>query len=974
MKNRDYRHIFALALLLLTWMPVNLLGQVIQTDPEFPTQEEPVTITFDASQAERNELEGFTGDVYAHTGVITSEEDKDSGNWSFVVSEWGENLPKLKLTPVEDNVWELQIDNIREFYDLPESVDRIFQLAFVFRSADASMQSEDLFIDISENVLSVRFNQPDTSTLNPFFAELNDIVEFEIVGTSPAGTLTSIRLLKGDEEIASVSNSNTLTHNYEVSTSGKTQFVAVAEDETNEQARDSLFIIVNPETPVQPRPDGIEDGITYHQDNPGKVTFSLFAPGKEFVYLIGDFNDWQVDPQYLMNRDDTGSFGGPHYWIEIDGLEPGKEYGFQYLVDGEIRVADLFSKKVLDPWNDGFLIDDGVYTNLKPYPQGKTEEMVGVIEPGAEEFTWEAVDYQKPDPEELVVYELLIRDFFDQGTYANLADTLAYFEQLGVNAIELMPVSEFDGNISWGYNPAFHFALDKAYGPAEEFKRFVDEAHKRDIAVILDVVYNHATGQSPLIRLNGSNPETNPLVGPGHEFNVFNHLNHDNAYIQYWLDRVNKFWLDEYNVDGYRFDLTKGFAANTGVSSNVNSYNEGRVENLKRMSDELWSTHPEAIVILEHFQRQEEVEIAEHGQDGGHQGVMFWNNMNFQYNEASMGYDSDLRGTHFSQINGLSTANSITFMESHDEQWLMLKNRKFGNSSSDGSYDVTEIRTALERQKAVGAFFLTVPGPRMLWQFGELGYGGNTGECLKPGNGTDGDCSPSDPGRTDPKPVRWDYFDVEIRKNLFRSWSELLRLRNENPVFTSRDTQFEASLTEDVKWIRLLHTDMDAMIIGNFDVESQTSTFTFPATGDWYDFISGDVLTVDNTNQEFTLLPGEIRLYTSEFVEPAGENVFVSLDGDANGTLPEQFRLNPNYPNPFNPSTTISYEVPRSAPVTIQVFDMLGREVSTLVDESRHTAGSFTIQFDASGLSSGVYFTRLETAGKTFIQKMSLIK
>jgi len=949
-------------------------GQVIQTEPNFPTEDQPLTITFDASEADRNDLEGYTGDVYAHTGVIVSESDMGSGNWSYVASQWGENLPKLQLTNLGDDLWELVIEDIREFYDVPETVERIYQLAFVFRSGDTSLQTEDLFLDIFDGELTVRFNRPNVSPLNPYFTQLNETVEFEIVGSAPSGDLASITLFEGENELTSITDSNSLEYSYEVSQTGRTDFFVVAEDESGNSVEDSLYIIVNPDVSVETRPAGIEDGITYHDDDPGRVTFSLFAPDNEFVYLIGDFNNWEVDPEFMMKRDESGSFDGYHYWVEIDGLQPDQEYAFQYFVDGEIRMADLFSEKVLDPWNDSFLINDGIYPDLMPYPSGKTQEIAGVIHPGREAYNWQVPDFERPHPEELVIYELVIRDFFDEGTYTNLADTLGYFERLGVNAIELMPVSQFDGNISWGYNPSFHFALEKAYGPAYEFKRFVDEAHQRGIAVILDVVYNHATDQSPLIRLKGSDQNQNPMVGPGHAYNVFNHLNHDHPYIQYWLDRANRYWLEQYNVDGFRFDLTKGFAANPGISSNVDNYNQGRVDNLKRMADEMWSFDSDSYIILEHFQRQEELELSVYGRENGFQGMMFWNGMNNEYSEAAMGYPSNLTNTYFGNISGLDVANSISYMESHDEQWIMLKNLKFGNASADGSYDVTHDLTALERQKSIAAFFLTVPGPRMLWQFGELGYGGGPNECLKPGDGSDGDCDASDPGRTDPKPVRWDYYENSPRQNVYQSWSELLRLRNENPVFTSRETVFESSLNESVKWMRMQHEEMDAMIIGNFDVEPRTSTFTFPESGEWFEFVMGTSINMETTEQTFELQPGEVRIYTSEFVEPAGEDVFVSNERVEESTQPIAFRLNPNYPNPFNPTTNISYEIPERSAVNIAVYDMLGREVATLVQDQQHPAGNFTVSFDASGLSSGIYFARLEAGSTSITRKMSLIK
>ncbi len=970
---------FAKALLvLLIFFPINFAyAQVIETDPAFPSESEPITIIFDATEADRKELEGHNGDVYIHTGVILSESDKNTGAWQFVIADWPENIPKARTTPLGDSRWEITIENIREYYELPESEDRILQLAMVFRSSDGGLQSEDLFIDLFENEIAIRFNIPSVTPPNSYFASAGQNIEFQIIGTSGnTSTLSSISLFEGTNQIATTTNSDTLETTYQVNTSGQTQFYVEAENSDGDIARDSLNVRINPELVRQSRPSGIGDGITYDESDPGKVTLSLFAPSKEFVYVIGSFNDWEVNEDYFMKLDESGSEQA-HFWLEIDGLNPGDIYTFQYLVNGEIRVADPFSELILDPNNDRF-IPENIFPNLPAYPTGLTTHDVTVIEPGREVYEWQVTDFERPAIEDLVIYELLLRDFLNESSFDQLADTLGYLEKLGVNAIELMPVSQFDGNISWGYNPNFHGALDKSYGNRQSLKRFVDEAHKRGMAVILDVVYNHAQDRSPLIRTFGSlrsdNFENgNPLLGPGHRYNVFFHLNHDHDYIKYWLDRMNRYWIETYNIDGYRFDLTKGFAANEGIFSNVDNYNPGRVENLKRMADELWSFDPTAYIILEHFQRQEEVELSPHGMDEGLPGMLFWNNMNSQYSEASMGFRSNLSNTYFGNIGGLDVPANITFMESHDEQWIMLKNLKYGNN--DGAdYDIQELPTAIGRQKLNGAFFFTIPGPKMLWQFGELGYGGGDGECLKPGDGSNGDCLGSDPGRTAPKPIRWEYYDDEERNRLYRSWSELLRLRNSYPVFSSAETEYSASLTGFTKWIRLEHEDMDAMIVGNFDVSFANASFTFSKTGTWFDFVSGSSLEVDDVVQEFNLAPGEFRIYTSEPVVPAEEGVFYETGKNSFGELPSEFSLEPNFPNPFNPSTNLRYEVPVESHVRIDVYDVLGRKVSELVNEEMHGRGTFTVTFDGAQLSSGVYIARLISGNTTLIQKMTLIK
>jgi glycosidase len=950
----------------------SLFAQVVETIPSFPTEDQPVTIIFDATEAERSDLVGHTGDVYAHTGVIISEQDMNSGAWSYVVTDWGENTPETRLTNIGEDLWELEIENIRDYYGVPASVDRIYQLAVVFRSADTNLQTEDIFVTIYQDELLVRFTRPSITPPNPHFAEIGSDVEFEIVGSSPEGTVASITLFKGNEELASVSDSDTLRFDYTVTGSGRSDFTAVAEDGTGTTAEDELYIIVNPKVTEQKRPAGIEDGITYHE-NGSTVTFSLYAPYKDFVYVIGDHSEWEVQEEYFMKRDYARA-DSVHYWLTIDNFIPGDAYRFQYLIDGEIRTADLFSELVLHPSRDQY-ISSSVYPDMPQYPQGLTTEYVSVIKPGREAFQWQVSDFERKPVEELVIYELLLRDFVEHSTYETLRDTLDYLERLGVNAIELMPVQEFDGNLSWGYNPVYHGALDKSYGTRESFKKFVDEAHSRGIAIILDVVYNHAQDDSPLIRTFGTNrtgsfSTGNPLLGPGHAYNVFFHLNHDHPYIKYWLDRMNRYWLETYNVDGYRFDLTKGFASNVNNRSLLDGYNPQRISNLKRMYDVIREYDEDAYIILEHFAaNNDEQELEQYG-------MLLWGNHNYNYSEGVMGWNqggnSDMSGIYFGN-RGFENPHLVGYMESHDEQWLMHKARNFGNQNNP-EHDVRELDVALQRMKLAGAFFFTIPGPKMLWQFGELGYGWNDGECVKPGDGSDGDCRPQDPGRTAEKPVRWEYYDDENRHRLYRSWGELTRLRNSSPAFTSADTEFSSSLRGDTKWITLEHDDMDVVIVGNFGVEEHSMTVDFPGQGEWFEFVTGTSEQFDGVSVDFDLAPAEFRIYTSREIEPARDNVFFAVGEDGFSTIPEEFDLKPNFPNPFNPTTQLTYEVPHEAGVTLSVYDILGRQIATLVDESQHRPGSFTVAFDGASYSSGVYIARLVSGNTSIIQKMTLVK
>jgi 1,4-alpha-glucan branching enzyme len=381
----------------------------------------------------------------------------------------------------------------------------------------------------------------------------------------------------------------------------------------------------------------MKDGINYNSSS--SVTLVLHAPYKNYVFTTGDFTGWRIsDKGYMKKTPDA-----ERYWIQIDGLESRKEYRFQYLVDNEIYIADPYADKVLDPWNDSSITAE-TYPGLIPYPKDTASGIVSVLQTSQVPYTWKTTDYTLPEKSKLTIYELLIRDFVAKHDFKTLTDTLSYLDDLGINAIELMPVSEFEGNLSWGYNPSFYFAPDKYYGPKNDMKAFVDSCHKRGIAVIMDIVLNHCMGQSPFVQLfldhyasdqiymkipnpwfNASSP--NPVYKWGADFN------HESTSTQQLVDRVNAYWLTEYKIDGFRFDFTKGFTNTVGDGS---AYDASRIAILKRMAGKIWSVNPEAYIILEHFaQDAEEKELAEYG-------MMLWGNKNHDYSEAAMGYSSDL--------------------------------------------------------------------------------------------------------------------------------------------------------------------------------------------------------------------------------------------------------------------------------------------------------------------------------------------
>ena len=931
-------------------------AQVITTDPAFPTFDESLTITFDVSEAQRADLVGSSGPIYIHTGVIVNPGE----NWRFVIGAWGNNNTQPQLENVGENLWQIQIENIREFYNIPGSINSIHQLAFVLRNAAGNQQTEDLFVEIFSDAVSVRFNSPSSTALNPYFADIGEDVLIDVLANVSVGNLQNFSLFINDEEVVSTDESQ-IEYVYTVDEPGRILIRAVAENDNGDTAEDETSIIANPDVNVANRPAGIIDGINYHDGDDTKVTLSLFAPYKEFVYVIGDFNDWEVDTDYFMNAEVIDD-DNVHYWLTVEGLSPGQEYGFQYFIDGEIRVADAYTEKVLDPWHDQQIINEGRYPGLIPYPHGKTQHPVSVLQTAQQPFQWQTEDFVPPAVEDLVIYELLIRDFLHNSTYKALTDTLDYLQNLGVNAIELMPVNQFEGNLSWGYNPSFFFAPDKFYGPRHELKRFVDEAQSRGIAVILDIVWNHSFGQAPHLRMyfdsannrpSDENPWYSDPIYDNPAMNFGYKLDHGSQHFVEFMDRANRHWIENYRINGFRFDLTKGFTTRYKGPNDPwgSNYDQERVDNLVRLYNEIKSVDPNSYVILEHLaDNQEETVLA-------NAGMLLWGNLNYNYNEATMGYvgNSNLSWGYYANRNW-NDPHLITYMESHDEQRLMWRNQQFGNQTS--SYSTRDLDTALERMGQAAAFFFTIPGPKMIWQFGELGYDYGLGEDGR--------------GRTDPMPVPWDeYLENPSRVQLYNTYRALIHLKTNNEVFATDDVSM--NLVPAVKRIYLNHESMDVAIIGNFDVIERTVSANVQYEGTWYDYFSQSQYVFEETNQSITLAPGQFFVFTSEFVELPEEINFTNTPDDGLGELPAEFGLFQNYPNPFNPTTNIRYQMGETGQVQVEVFNLLGQRVATLVNGIR-AAGTHTIQFDGSRLSSGIYLVRMQVDGQVFTNKMTLVK
>ncbi|MDA3953323.1 MAG: alpha-amylase family glycosyl hydrolase [Bacteroidales bacterium] len=889
-------------------------SQVVTTIPEFPTANDSVTIYFDATLGNQG-LMDYDGDIYAHTGVITNLSET-STDWKYVIAGWTENTDKAKLTKVSANLYTLEIiPSIREFYAVPET-DTILKIAFVFRNADASITGResdngDILVDVYEAGLNISI----TSPIDDYIIVPGDSINI----TSSSNDADSMILYIDDILITKLAGTS-LNYIHTENTSGSHKVKVYAKN-TEEQVADSVYYFARGSVNEAELPEGWIKGINYlAEDSVGLV---LFTPYKEYVFVIGDFTDWRLDEDYMMNKTSSGEY----YWLAIGSLIPQEEYIFQYYIDGDIRIADPYTEKTSDP-SDKYILDE-TYPGLLAYPEDKTTNVASVLQTNQAEYEWESTDFVAPAKENLIIYELLIRDFLAKHDYSTLIDTLNYLDSLGISAIELMPFSEFEGNESWGYNPSFYFAPDKYYGSKEDLKKFIDSCHSKGIAVIMDMVLNHSYGQSPLVRMyfdpnagDYGQPSAENLwyneQSPNTSYSWGNDFDHESIYTKEFVDSVNRFWIENYKVDGFRFDFTKGF---TNTSGDGWAYDASRISILKRMADKIWEVNPDAFVILEHFAANtEEIELSDYG-------MMLWGNINYQYIEASMAYDSDISwGSYLER--GWNNPYLVSYMESHDEERLMYKNLNSG--SSYGSYDIKDLSTALKRIELVANFFIPIPGPKMMWQFEELGY----------------DISIDDDCRVCNKPILWNYYNVDERFRLFTIFKTLNKLKLEYEVFKTDD--FTINQEGKTKSINLFGNEMNVVILGNFDVTSTFVSAQFPNTGNWFELYSGDTLSVTHTEQSIILEAGEYRFYTDlKLNQP---NFPTSIH---NKLAQNDFVINV-FPNPSSDKFFFEIKEGNTNNSVLYIYDIQGQlKIKT------NNTNQNSIELDAAELQNGIYFYKL---------------
>lgn len=700
-------------------------------------------------------------------------------------------------------------------------------------------------------------------------------VDKQVTFRAKSNVAADLKITVNDQEIASESAATFAEGKFTFTTQGDYKVTATAT--ANGQTVSSSDIYCVPGT-SQPAASQTVPPMGAFRNADGTVTFCLAAPEKETVILVGSWNDYAVSMNSVMDyvdgpADGEGSFR--YFTKTVSGIPVNEPVFYYYMVNNGASyksVGDPYARLVLDPNNDKWISAD-VYPNIPEYPSDKVKNVcLAVFQDNFGEYDWKVKDFKGVDKDNLVIYELLFRDFtgtegkaLGNGTVRQAIEKIPYLVELGINAVELLPINEFDGNNSWGYNPNFYFAIDKAYGTVQDYKEFIDVCHQNGIAVILDVVFNQSAGLHPWYQMYSAkeNPFYNQ-VAP-HAYSVLNDWKQEYPLVQQQWHDMLKYWLSEYKVDGFRFDLVKGLGNNDSYKNSseaaTNAFNQSRVDRMARLHEAMREVNPDAYFINELLgDAKEENEMAKDGE-------LNWMNVNDPGCEFAMGWlsKSNLNSMWATKA-GRTAGSTVAYLESHDEQRLAYKQNEWGAEGVKGDADVS-----CRRLSSAAAQMLMVPGSHMIWMFSEMGNAQST----KKANGEN---------NTDPKIVDWALMDQPANAELLKRYQELIHLRTEHSVLFSEAATFALSFSgTGMRYATSKYGDAEFYLFVNGALEEKSIEKKLASTdASNYEIVSqsqGPDPVIDYANNKVTLAGGAYVVIMNKTALSGVEDV--ALDSNA---------------------------------------------------------------------------------------------
>ena len=694
----------------------------------------------------------------------------------------------------------------------------------------------------------------------------------------------------------------------------------------------------------EPMPQGLQLGPNWMN---GVMYVAIYAPHQPVMQLIvTDPGETGLVSDAMLMKKDTERDNT--WWTEIS--MPNGTYDYEYLLLSGSRLPDPLSRMIVD---------------------GKTRIEIG---PGGvstvDDYNWQSDDYTRPSMDTLIIYELHIDDFaasgYAEGTFLDVVDKLDHLKELGINAIELMPITDVNWPHNWGYDPNHHLALKELYGTPGDLKYLVDQAHLRGIAVILDMVWNHVRSDGPLWKIQ-PDYALNPYIKVWTELNPnetqeswgAQDLDHFNAHTVDYVNQVNRILVDEYRIDGFRFDAARYIGWSTSQPE----------LGLLGWTDALHDHDPTIIQTIEYLpihnwlqQNLENTGMTSAWFDSFHDNIK--NDIHGQlYSTTTMMkqivelHEYNSTSTPYSDRN-----QAIKFMISHDEQSVIQEMVEFSNYS---------LLQARDRDKFYATILFTSLGVPMLLQGQEFGF--KSGWLDDNGNGN------WDEEKLDYRPLDWGLLNTNAGQDHLTHYKNLISLRKSNPAF-SKGTFFDLWRYSNQRVIvygykdeRQEGQDDQVVVIANFSSSDQTITnVPFLSAGQWYNALSpgDDLYTGDGNYGEYMIPAKSAVVYTNNEYQ-------LNIDSNIDA-VPEDFQILSAYPNPFNARVTININSSMDTDGNLDIFDISGRLIKSF---NTITIINGNNKFEWDGLNnlgkklpSGVYITSLKTELGILNRKIILVK
>ncbi|MBF2073601.1 MAG: alpha amylase C-terminal domain-containing protein [Synechococcales cyanobacterium C42_A2020_086] len=536
------------------------------------------------------------------------------------------------------------------------------------------------------------------------------------------------------------------------------------------------------------------------------IEFTLFAPYNAGAALMGSFSDWQAIP---MEKGKDGFFR-----VTVD-LEDG-EYFYKFRVQSKSWFFEP------DQWVD---ITDPYATDV----DGNSAEENGIVrikdgERIVDTYVWRHDDQPLPADHELVIYEMHVADFsggeddpYARGQYQHVVEKLDYLCELGINAIELMPVKEYPGDYSWGYNPRHFFAPESSYGTTADLKHLIDECHGRGIRVLMDGIYNHSESTCPLTQIDHDYWYHHDPKDP--EFNwgpEFNYEHYDKALETYparrFIGDTVRYWVSEYHLDGIRYDAARQIgnfdfmhwivqeakqAAGPKPFYNVAEYipDDPSITNLEGPMDGCWHDSFYHTVLPHLLGDTFDLESLKNVLDPKRRGYM-------------------------------GITNTVNYLTNHDHNHVMAD---LGERGILGE-------AAFRRRKLGAALVMTAVGIPMLWMGEEFGeYKTKTIDSAK---------------------IDWTLLGHDDNRSLFEYYKGLIALRKTNPALHTTNIEFFHENPEGKVFAYTRWNDEGSrvVVVVNFSDQFLAGYQVphFPVNGTWHEWtanydveVSNDTLTLD---------------------------------------------------------------------------------------------------------------------------------